>query len=67
MSNLYALILEYWTLEFLIFNINFEKAPFGLFPYRAYVSHKNDSPNITKKSSGLLKDWWSICLSYFFS
>ena len=31
------------------------------------MSHKNDSPNLTKKSSGLLKDWSSICLSYFFS
>ena len=31
------------------------------------MSHKNDSPNLTKKSSDLLMDWWSICLSYFFS
>ena len=31
------------------------------------MCHKNDSPNLTKKSSDLLKDWWSICLSYFFS
>ena len=31
------------------------------------MSHKNDSANLTKKSSGLLKDWWSICLSYFFN
>ena len=29
--------------------------------------HKNNSPNRTKKSSGLLKDWWSILLSCFFS
>ena len=31
------------------------------------MSHKNDTPNLTKKSRCLLKDWWSICLSYFFS
>ena len=31
------------------------------------MSHKNDSPNLTQKCSGLLKDWWSICLSYFFN
>ena len=31
------------------------------------MSHKNDSPNVTKKSSSLLKSWWSICLSYFVS
>ena len=31
------------------------------------MSHKNDSPNLMKKSSGLLKDCWSICLSHFFS
>ena len=36
----------------------------GLFPYGAYVSRKNDSPNLTEKCSGLLKDWWSICLSH---
>ena len=30
------------------------------------MSHKSDSPNLTKKSSGLLKDWWSICLSSLF-
>ena len=28
--------------------------------------HKNDSPNQTQKSSGLLNDLWSICLSYFY-
>ena len=57
---------EYWSLEFFIWNI-FEKAPLGPFPYRAHMSHKNDSPNLTKNSSGLLKDWWSNCLSNFFS
>ena len=31
------------------------------------VFQKNDCPNLTKKSCGLLKDWWSIGLSYFFS
>ena len=31
------------------------------------VFQKNDSPNLTKTSCGLLKDWWSIGLSYFFS
>ena len=30
------------------------------------MCHKIDSTNLTRKSS-LLKDWWSICLSYFFS
>ena len=62
MPNVYALILENWSLEFLILNVNFDKAPLE-FSYRAHVSHKNDSSNLTKKSSGLLKDWWSICLS----
>ena len=31
------------------------------------MSDKNDSSNLTENSSGLLKDGWSICLSYFFS
>ena len=31
------------------------------------MSYNNDSRNLTKNSSGLLKDLWSICLSYFFS
>ena len=30
-------------------NIYFEKAPLGLFPCRANISHKNDSPNLTQK------------------
>ena len=30
-------------------NINFEKALLGLFPCRANVSHKDDSPNLTQK------------------
>ena len=42
--------------------MNFGKALLGFFSYRAYVSLKIDSPNLTKKSSGLLKDWWSISL-----
>ena len=37
------------SLEFLISNNNFEEALLGFFPYRAYVSHKNDSPNLTQK------------------
>ena len=37
------------VLESLISNINFEKAPLGRFLYGAYVSHKNDRPNLTKK------------------
>ena len=58
-----------WVLEseFLISNINFEKALLGSFPYGAYVSHKIGSQNVHKNSSGLLKGWWSICLTYFFS
>ena len=28
------------SLEIMVLNIIFEKAPLGLFPYRAYVSHK---------------------------
>ena len=31
------------------------------------MTHINESPNLTKSSSGLLKDCWSICLSDFFS
>ena len=50
-SNSWAL--ESWDL---ISNIDFEKLPLGFFPYRAYVFHENDSANLTKKSSGLLKD-----------
>ena len=34
----------------MILNSNFEKASLGFFPYKAYVSHKNDSSNLTKKS-----------------
>ena len=64
--NVYVLILEYLS-RVLISNINFQKAPLGLFLYRAYISHKNDSPNLSKKSSGLLMDSFSICLSFFFS
>ena len=33
----------------MVSNINFEKAPLGFFPYRAYVSHKNDRPDLTQK------------------
>ena len=33
----------------LISDINFEKAPMGILPCRANVSHKNDSPNLTQK------------------
>ena len=44
---------------------NFEKAPLGLFPYRAYMSHKIDSPNLNKRSIGLLKDWMLICILFF--
>ena len=50
-----------WVLESWVFD--FEHY---LFPYRAYESHKNDCRNLTQNSSGLLKDWWSICLCYFF-
>ena len=35
-----------------------------LFPYGAYVSCKNDTPTLTQICSGLLKDWWTICLSH---
>ena len=48
-------------------NNNFKKASLGLFLCRANVSHKNDSANLTQKSSGLLKSGWSIYQSYFFS
>ena len=30
------------------------------------MSHTKDAPKLTKKSSGLLKDWWSICVSNIF-
>ena len=36
-------------------NINFEKAPFGLYPCRANMSHKNDSPNLTRKVQSSVK------------
>ena len=54
-----------FSLEFLISNINFEKAILGLF-FIDSLCHKIVSPNL-KESSGLLEDWWSFCLSYFFS
>ena len=41
-----------WVLEsyeFMVLNIIFEKAPLGLFPYRAYISHRNDRPDPTQK------------------
>ena len=53
---LFFVFLVLFSLEFFISKINFEKAPLARFPYRAYLTHKNDSPNLTKKSSGLLKD-----------
>ena len=37
------------TLNFLTANKSFEKILLGLFPYGAYVSLKNDSPNLTRK------------------
>ena len=49
-----SLILEYKCLEFLISSFSFEKALLGRFPYRAYMSHKNDNPNLTQKVQ------WSI-------
>ena len=51
-------------MDFFYFKSQFE-ALIGLFPYRAYVSHKNDGQNLTQNSSGLLKDWWLICLYFF--
>ena len=48
------LILSIRAFEFLISNIVLEKA-LRFFPYQAYVSHKNDNPNLTQKSSALLK------------
>ena len=40
-----------WVLEswFYGFEYYFEKAHLGLFPYRAYVSHKNDRPDLTQR------------------
>ena len=57
MPNVYALITEYYGLVFLISNISFEKAPLRFFPCRTAMSHENDSPNLIKTSTGLLKDW----------
>ena len=37
------------SLEFVIWNIFSKKTLFEPFPYRACVSHKNDSPNVTQK------------------
>ena len=52
--------------RFMFSIFNFEKSPLGVFPYRAYLSHENYSPKLTKTSNVLLKGWWSICVSYFF-
>ena len=43
----YALILEYksWVFDF---QYQFWKCSFRVFPYRAYLSHKTDSPNLTE-------------------
>ena len=49
----------------MVSNVIFEKATSGLFPNRAYVSHKNDRPDLTQKvlwsSKGLV-----VNLSIFF-
>ena len=37
-----------WVLV-LSFSIDFEKVLLGLFPYRPYVYHKNDSTYLTQK------------------
>ena len=50
MPNVYSLTLEYKSLEILISNINFDKSLLGLFPYRAYVSHKKWQSDSNPKS-----------------